>query len=201
MTEEIMEESIREIIRSIIKSPVLKPLIEEELHKYYFSDKYLDEESEETNNNSVRLSRLTIDEGFRIYLNDFDNKEVLIDGFQAKTLFLFYLLIPFRISNVELQNYKKFITSLYEKIRGCDYDIASQSIIGLFGRDDGINDANSKIRRAFKTVIGDEEILRYYIINGPKGKKRCIMLPKQYIKIKNNVLRKIILSFRKIEQY
>ena len=199
MCEEIMEESIRRIIQSIIKDPVLKPLMEEELHKYYFSDAYMSEGEKAFFPLAKQLATLVIDEDFGIYLRDYNYTRIDIDGYQAKALFIFYLLLaPSGISNAELKNHKRFITKLYQKIRNCDYDIARQSVNGMLDREDGINDASFKIRKAFKVVIKDEAILQYYIIYGPKGKKRRLMLPREFIEIENTVLKNMLSAFRRI---
>jgi len=199
MCEEIMEESIRKIIRSIIKDPVLKPLMEEELHKYYFSDAYINEGEKEISPLNKQLSTLIVDEDFGIYLKDNDQSRIDIDGYQAKALFIFYLLLaPSGISNGELKNHKRFITELYKEIRKCDYDIARQFVDGMLDREDGINDANFKIRKAFKAVVKDETVLQNYIVYGPKGKKRRLMLPKEFIEIENTVLKNILSAFRRI---
>ena len=185
------EDTIKHIVRYMIQDPVFKSAITEELNNY------------ENQNQKCFLyqgdnCKIKIDNDNRIFLPDY-NAELKIASYQAKSLYLFYLLLPYRVSNKQLHHYESILITIYKEI--CNYKIcddyrAGSVIQGMLKRESGISDATNKIKKALKGIIQDELLMKQYIIDGPRYGERYILLPKQSIYIENkglNVIKEQIL--------
>lgn len=175
-----MEKAVRRIIKTMIQETPLRDALEEEL--YAFKKEYAKEE--------LKSCKIRIDERCRIFFTNYDC-EMEIRSFQAKTLYLFYLLCPERISNEELSNYKEVLEEIYSEI--CSFELndnyRTQKVInGLLVREGGISDSTNKIKIAISEIIKDEELMQEYLITGLRKRKRQIAIPKEYIRIENKVL-------------
>jgi len=180
-----MKDAVRRVIQSMVDEPEFKSIIRDVLT--------LSDQKE-----NIRLSRLKVDKEARIYLLDYNNAEVDIEGYQAKVLYLFYLLSPVSVSNADLIKYKDVLIQIYSIIYHKDISMgrAIETIDGLLNvnkglKGRGISDATSKIRKALKDVIPDRETFYYYIIDGERRAGRGIRLPEHYIYIDNSALQRI----------
>ena len=191
-----MENLFRRIVHIMAEKPEVRAIIEEILDLI-------------EQNNNINLSSIRIDQQCRIFLTGYNNAELLIEGYQAKTLYIFYLLSPVCISNADIEQYKDILIDIYleiynkkEKGRGRARDF----INGLLNPKDGkkgrgLSDATNKIRKALKDAIPDEKILRKYSIEGKRSGGRKISLPKKYILIENDALKEIAKSrFRETQE-
>jgi len=181
-----MENILKDIVHIIAKKPEGKAIIEE----------IMDEIEQ---NNNLNLSSIRIDQQCHIFLTGYNNTELLIEGYQAKTLYIFYLLSPVCISNTDIEQYKDILIDIYleiynkkEKGRGRARDF----INGLLNPKDGkkgrgLSDATNKIRKALNDAISDEKILKKYSIEGKRSGGRKISLPKKYILVENETLKEI----------
>lgn len=190
-----MEDIIKQIIQCMTKEPVVKEMIEKELRRTDVT------ETEKTYNNGL-LSRITITSDYKLYLNDYDNQEINIKSYQARTLYLFYLISPVQVSNIELVKYMDVMKIIYANV--CNHSTndeyrADTFVKGLLTRKGGISDATHKINEALNSIIKYEQARRYYLINGKRGEKRYIILPKQLITIENSTLHRIILRMTETE--
>jgi len=189
-----MEKAIRKIFQSIISEPELKILLEDELNKYNKSSLEEDSDPLPELNINIALSRVLIDQDCRIFLTDYNNAEIDIQGYQAKTIYILHLLSPRGISNSNLNQYKELMKTIYMEI--CKHKLgdeyrAENMITGLLERKSGINDATNKIRKALQMVISDDQIFKYYVISGKRKGKRRILLPKDMVDIDNQALKQI----------
>jgi len=181
-----MKDAVRNLVRYMINEPEFKSIIEDILEKSGL-------------NNDIRLSSLRIDEKCRVYLTDYNNLEINIKGYQAKTLYIFYLLSPFGVSNADIEKYRDVLVDIY--ITVYDKNIpctgrAEDVVNGLLNMEGGkkgrgLNDASNKIRSAFREIIREEKVFNYYIITGDRKCERRLRLPKELIIIENDRLLKI----------
>ncbi|NDV66941.1 hypothetical protein [Bacteroides sp. 224] len=179
--ESVMEDLIRTIIQTMIKEPLVKSVIEDELNKALLPG-------------NISLSSIRIDKDCNIFLGDYDNAKVEIKGYQAQTLYIFYLLSPVGVSNRDLPVHKDTLKKIYREVCGGKLNdvYRSESVIdGLLNRPGGITDATNKIRVALKKAIPAKEMLNYYMICGNRNCTRQISIPKHLIKVENEQLTKI----------
>lgn len=129
----------------------------------------------------VKLSRLRITPAGKLFLTDFDNQEVKMDDL-TKALYFFYLRHPEGARLKDLQDHADEILHLYSRITGRDDpDKIRESVRNLldpFGN--GINVSMSRIKKAFKDIVGDR-IARFYYITGPSGEVRHIGLDRDLV--------------------
>ena len=129
----------------------------------------------------VKLSRLRITPAGKLFLTDFDNQEVKMDDL-TKALYFFYLRHPEGARLKDLQDHADEILHLYSRITGRDDpDKIRESVRNLldpFGN--GINVSMSRIKKAFKDIVGDR-IARFYYITGPSGEVRRIGLDRDLV--------------------
>ena len=129
----------------------------------------------------VKLSRLRITPAGKLFLTDFDNQEVKMDDL-TKALYFFYLRHPEGARLKDLQDHADEILHLYSHITGRDDpDKIRESVRNLldpFGN--GINVSMSRIKKAFKDIVGDR-IARFYYITGPSGEVRRIGLDRDLV--------------------
>ncbi len=113
----------------------------------------------------VKLSRLYITKSNRIYLADLDGRpEVKLDDL-TKALYFFYLKHPRGAAFKDLQSYEKEILHLYMGITGRDdLDGIKKSVASLVSPySDGRNSCVSRIKKAFRDIVGDHIAKNYYI--------------------------------------
>ena len=113
----------------------------------------------------VKLSRLYITTSNRIFLDDLDGRpEVKLDDL-TKALYFFYLKHPKGAAFKDLQSYEKEILHLYMGITGRDdLDGIKKSVASLVSPySDGRNTCVSRIKKAFRDIVGDHIAKNYYI--------------------------------------
>ena len=151
------------------------------LLKEYGSLKLIGEIIEDLQNVTFKLSRLTITKDCRIFLKDYDMKEVVMTPL-AKCLFILYLRHPEGIIFKHLSDYNTELFSIYKNISLRENMIkAIFSIRGMSNpHNNSVNEKCSRIRAAFKEVISDDLAKNYYI-TGKKGELKNISIDRSLI--------------------
>lgn len=129
----------------------------------------------------VKLSRLSITTSSKIFMTDFDNKEVKMDDL-TKAVYFFYLRHPEGVALKELHDHEDEILHLYSGITGRD-DVKKirdsvRNLLDPFGN--SLNVSMSRIKKAFKDVVGDR-IARFYYVSGSYGEKRKIEIDRDLV--------------------
>ena len=131
--------------------------------------------------NRVQNSRLLISKKYRIFLVDYNNKEVTM-GPLPKTVFLFFLKNDKGFMLSELMYYKKELLSIYEKVsnRG-DKEKMIKSIEALIDpTSNSICEKLSAIKKAFLDIL-PYNIASSYFIDGKQGMSKKILLDRALI--------------------
>lgn len=127
-------------------------------------------------------SRLVVTAKFKIFLKDYDNKEVVLNPL-AKAVFLLYLQHPEGLRFKDLCDYRDELERIYFKIsNSSDLEKMRASIDRLVSPvdDNSINEKVSKIKKAFCDVV-DERIAQMYFIDGPAGGIKGIPLDRSLL--------------------
>lgn len=131
--------------------------------------------------NQIQYSRLLISKKYRIYLVDYNNKEVIM-GPLPKTVFLFFLKHDKEFMLSELMCHKQELLSIYEKVsnRG-DKDKMIKSIEALIDpTSNSICEKFSAIKKAFLDNI-PYNIASSYFIDGKQGMSKKILLDRALV--------------------
>ena len=117
----------------------------------------------------------------RIFLTDLGDLEVRLNP-KEKAIYMFYLNHPEGIHLTELQDYRDEIYSYYTKYTNQFEQLEIEKSIDrlIDPLDNNINVILSRIKKKFKTLIG-EELLDYYAIGGEHGAKKQIILDREYV--------------------
>jgi hypothetical protein len=128
------------------------------------------------------LSRLYIDDQYRIFLVDYDNLEIVMTPLQ-KTLYLFFLQNKDGIKLKEISSYKKQLIDLYGKVGNrTDIELIKNSINDLTdATSNSINEKCSKIKEAFVSKI-DDSIAKNYYITGFRSENKRILIDRSLVK-------------------
>ena len=129
----------------------------------------------------VKLSRLTITTSNKIFLTDFENKEVKMDDL-TKALYFFYLRHPEGATLKELYEHEDEILKYYSGITGRD-DLQGirksvKDLLDPYGN--GRNVCLSRIKKAFRDVVGDP-VAGFYYVDGKYGEARKVRLDRDFI--------------------
>ena len=126
-------------------------------------------------------SRLTITSDYRVFLNDFDNKEIVMPSL-PKTVFLLFLRHPEGIAFKCLADYKYELMSIYKKVcKGNIPNGGERSIENICDPlNNSINEKCSRIAEAFKKKF-DVEIINPYIIQGERGTAKRIVIDRNLV--------------------
>ena len=129
----------------------------------------------------VKLSRLSITTSNRIFLTDFDNREVKMDDL-TKALYFFFLRHPEGARLKELQDHEPEILRIYSGITGRDDPaIIRESVHNLLDPfANNLNVSLSRIKKAFRDVVGDR-IARFYYISGTPAQPRTLPLDRDLV--------------------
>ena len=131
---------------------------------------------------SVKLSRLYITSNNRIYLPDWDGKpEVKMDDL-TKSLYFFYLRHPRGAAFKELQDFESEVYQIYLSITGRDDLEGIQNTVArlVSPYSDVRNSCVSRIKKAFRDIVGDR-IAKYYYISGRAGENRSVSLDRDLV--------------------
>lgn len=128
------------------------------------------------------ISRLVIDSQFRILLPDYE-KEIHFPVL-SKVVYLLFLNHPDGIRLKEIADYKQELRQLYLLISPrTDIQSMEQSINDLVDLESGsLNQKISRINAAFRCEL-EKDIAQHYLIAGPRGEKRRILLDTSKITI------------------
>lgn len=130
----------------------------------------------------VKLSRLSISKSNRISLIDWENNpEVKMDDI-TKTLYFFFLKHPEGTVLKVLDQYRDEFLSIYMEITGReDLQGIKDSIDRLISPySDGRNTSMSRIRKAFKDIVG-KRAAQFYYIDGKAGGTYTIHLERDLV--------------------
>lgn len=129
----------------------------------------------------VKLSKLNITTSSKLFLTDFDNREVKMDDL-TKVLYFFYLRHPEGARLKELHEYEDEILHIYSGITGRDDPEkileSVRNLLDPFGNN--LNVSMSRIKKAFKDVVGDR-IARFYYVSGSYGEVRKVALDRDLV--------------------
>ncbi len=131
-------------------------------------------------NQNIKLSRLRITRQYKILLVDYD-KEIRM-GPLPKTVFLFFLRHPEGVMFSHLQDYKKELINIYERVcTNDDPQKMKESISRLTDPfDNSICEKCAAVKKAFVMNISDA-IAKNYYINGAQGEKKGISLNRNLV--------------------
>ena len=131
-------------------------------------------------NGSHGISRLFITTKGDLYLTDRNNTEVKMPAL-CKALYILFLLHEDGISLNYLDDYKTELYRIYRQISTySDDELLHQAVANLTDFIGTTMNANlSRIKRAFKSILGDEATL--YLIQGDKGEKKTINLDRKLV--------------------
>ena len=130
---------------------------------------------------TVKLSRLYIARSGKIFLSDYDNKEVRMPNV-AKALFFLYLRHPEGLRFKDVADHKEELVRIYSNITGRDEPEEIEKSIDLlvdpFGN--ALNVNASRIKTAFRNAVSDR-IARFYYINGAAGDVKKVPLDRDLV--------------------
>lgn len=129
----------------------------------------------------VRLSRLRITTDGRILLSDMGDAEVRMNDL-TKAVYFYYLRHPEGAALKELQDHEKEILKYYEGITGrgdpAEIRKSVSDLLDPYGN--GLNVCVSRIKKAFRDVIGDR-VARFYYVDGRHGDKRSVRVDRDLV--------------------
>ncbi|MDD3431197.1 MAG: hypothetical protein PHF38_04135 [Bacteroidales bacterium] len=162
---------------------VLPPELEQHIYKLREAGYLLDliELLEKLNDKTRKLSRLRISADYKIYLTDYQNKEVKMTPL-PKALFFLFVNHPEGILFKQLADYRKELMEIYQTISLREnMDKVRQSIVDMTDPlNNSINEKCSMIRNAFLKVISDGIATNYYI-TGERGEVKRIKLDRELV--------------------
>ena len=128
-----------------------------------------------------KLSRLKITSDYKIYLMDYEMKEVELSPL-PKALYFLFLNHPKGISFKELPDYRAELMNIYKSISLRESpDEAINSIEKLTDPfDNSVHEKCSRIRAAFLTVVA-KDIAENYYITGDRGEAKIILLDREQV--------------------
>lgn len=124
----------------------------------------------------IKSSRLQITKDFRIFLLDYDEKEIVL-GPIDKTVFLFYLSHPEGVNFKDLIDYEDELMDIYSKLTNrIVAAVKRRSISSLVDpTNNSINEKCSRIKRAFLAELALPLAKEYYIDGQLGGDKRITL--------------------------
>jgi len=131
-----------------------------------------------------KRSRVVITEKYKILLPDYQNKEVVMNHL-PKALFLFFLKHDRAYAIYQMQDQKKELMDIYQKLTNSnDLDTIEQRIDSLVNPN-GISfvEKCSLIRKAFDGKVPERFVEDYYI-QGPQGEAKRIKLDRSLVEWK-----------------
>ena len=133
------------------------------------------------------LSHLHITKDFRIFLPDYDNKEIEMTPL-PKAVFLLFLKHPKGIIFKCLPDYREELKDIYFRLKPSAWSAASilsvEDVTDPFNN--SINEKCARIREAFVRHF-DEHLAKNYFITGERGKPKKITLPRTLVKFDDEI--------------
>lgn len=128
-----------------------------------------------------KLSRLKITADYKIYLMDYEMKEVRMTPL-PKALYLLFLNHPEGISFKELTDYRAELLTIYKNISQRENPIKARISIKKLTDpfDNSVHEKCSRIREAFLRVVADDIAENYYITGG-RGEDKKVLLNRELI--------------------
>jgi hypothetical protein len=144
-----------------------QPDICEKLNKVLFK---------EINKKTPVLSRLFIDQQYRIFLPDYNSIEIHLTPL-PKTLYLFLLRYPDGIKFKELSSHRRELIEIYCKVGNrSDMVQVKKSIEDLTDiRSNSVNEKCSRIKEAFLSKIDDSLACHYYVTGDRSDNKKITL--------------------------
>lgn len=132
-------------------------------------------------NQTNELSRIQIDEHYRIILLDYDNLEIQMTPLQ-KTLYFFFLKNEDGVKLKELSAHRAELIEIYGKVGNrLDLDQVKKSINDLTdATSNSVNEKCSKIKEAFLSKI-DDAVAKHYYITGYRSQNKKIILDRSLV--------------------
>ncbi len=152
--------------------------------------------------NNTKLSRIHIDQDYKIWLTDY-NLEVKLSHL-TKTIYLLFLAMEHKIHLSDLSKYKKYLINIYLSISNQEnLDKMLQSIDLLLNDKNAIYVHLSRIKAAFHKLVYTD-IAEKYCIQGAKEEPKSILLPKNLTNIDSflqqwEITPKIYVTFNKTD--
>ena len=138
-----------------------------------------------------KLSRMTISSDFRIILNDYDDKEIMMEPI-VKAVYILFLRHEEGILFKELANYQAELEIIYRAVRARKNDIErkmqsgfapliSEGVKSLTNpMSNSINEKCTRIKEAFIVHFHDNIAMNYYI-RGIRASEKMILLPRKLV--------------------
>ena len=129
---------------------------------------------------SEPLSHLRITKDFRIFLPDYDNREIVMTPL-PKAVFLLFLKHPEGIIFKHLPDYKDELKQIYNKLKPTESEATLRSIENVCDPfNNSINENCARIREAFVSQFS-EHLAKNYFITGKRGEPKKIALPREMV--------------------
>ena len=127
------------------------------------------------------LSRLVVDNDYRIFLPDYNNTEITMQPL-PKAVFFLFLQHPEGIQFKQLNNYFPELLEIYKHVGNREIE---ENILHSIGditdpTKNSINEKCSRIREAFLKHF-DAAYAQYYYITGKRGEPKKITLPRELV--------------------
>lgn len=129
----------------------------------------------------VALSRLTVNQEYKIILADYNEIEVKLTPL-PKALYLLFLRHPEGILLKHINDYRQELIEIYNRITNrTDQQEVDNSINALLDcTNNSINEKCSRIKEAFLNKL-DDSIAKHYYITGERGMPKRVILPSDLI--------------------
>jgi hypothetical protein len=136
---------------------------------------------EEIQGATKKLSSVFITNDYRIFLKDYDMKEIVMPPL-PKSLYILFLRHPEGILFKQLSNYHDELLSIYRNVTVHEnIDRAIESIRAMTDPlNNSINEKCSRIRAAFLDVIADDLAQNYYV-TGYRGEPKKIIIDRSLV--------------------
>ena len=125
--------------------------------------------------------KLLIDKHNKLILTDFGNKEIKLEPLHKAVFFLF-LRHPEGIYFKDLGDYREELGAIYREITGREDLAGIQDSINRLTNplNNSINEKCARIKNAFVSEFR-EEVAQWYFIDGNRGEKKTIKLPRELV--------------------
>lgn len=136
----------------------------------------------------IKLSRLFIDKEYRIFLSDYNNREIKMGGL-PKAFYFFFIKHPEGLMLHDVDLYKEELLNIYQLTgKQSDMETINRNIDILTDvADPSSRNVNlSRIKKAFLEAI-DDRYACYYYVNGKRGEKKHILLEQNMITFETDI--------------